>query len=121
MVEKVKRVLQWFGSLLNTLGAIMGCIAVPLTLFAVIWVIVGSAWTFGIDRSDHTCPSAMYDFTFGYLICAWIFLVLGIPGICHTARANGENREEMVALIARLRPTANPTPTAVPLPSPARK
>ena len=42
-------------------------------MFWVVWLIVGSVWTYGgINRGDHNCPSEIYDASFWLNIVMWI-------------------------------------------------
>jgi len=53
------------------LGWLPACLLLPL-LFYFVWHVLGSVWTYGIDRSSSPqCPAAVLDYTYYYLSVVW--------------------------------------------------
>jgi hypothetical protein len=74
---------------------ILSVITIVGQIFSIIWLIVGSVWTFGIrNRVQFTinypfnirfyCHRTLYDFTFAYLIMIYIFIALQLACRCCT-------------------------------------
>jgi hypothetical protein len=72
---------------------ILGFIIFVLQIFSIIWLIVGSVWTFRIqNRVQYIinypfnfpvyCDKTLYQFTFVYLIILYIIFALYIAGRC---------------------------------------
>jgi hypothetical protein len=73
--------------------AILGLVIIILQIFSIIWLIIGSVWTFSIrNRVQYYinypfnfrfyCNKTLYQFTFAYLIIIYILLALQIGCQC---------------------------------------
>ena len=77
-------------SIVSVIGVgIMSVLIVLIQIFLIIWLIVGSVWTFGIrNRVQHIinypfnfpvyCDKTLYQATFAFIIILYIFFVLQI-------------------------------------------
>jgi len=65
-------------------GKVDGKDVVNRTVFLVVkllnfmWLVVGSAMAYAINRATHTCNEKVYQFTFWYITALWIVLALWI-------------------------------------------
>jgi hypothetical protein len=72
---------------------ILGLVIVILQIFLIIWLIIGSVWTFSIrNRVEYQinypfnlrfyCNKTLYQFTFAYIIIIYILIALQICSQC---------------------------------------